>query len=570
MIQYDVVLNFVTKMNGGSPAKMIDKSVTPVVALKKAFSQMIDLEKFKEMGMDLSDYGTEMTKVQKTVSNLGGDFGKMSASAKKLSKGFDMSMMSVMFFGMQIQKTFLGIFNSMLNTFKLLDKKGIMPLNRALTKMEAAFTFLSFVVIKAMEPILLPIIDAIVGLVDWFSQLPEPILAAVGTIALLVGAIGGLMFVAGTVKLGADGLGMTSFIESAKTAATTLYSSQGLVAGLTTVAAMLILAGIGLTLLTAEQQTFSNNSETFNGFIDRINENLKELSTNLLGIELQLPELTDAWTTAWSGLQTSLGIITVGILALFEQLTNGLLILYDSFMVFPKGISAFLEGKGLSGFVEGYSKLFEDFGKVGETAGKAFQESFNVVATEKGLLEAKSINAKNKTNYLDTTEQKKSSTGNVDYFNLGSNSIFDYSQGISSSTPKVQQSIAMCVKPVTDTLGGEKLPTTGPLASVPQKGYDLMSAYSTKMNEASPLINQTMTEVFSSAGQTMFEINNMWVEKTIADTNRALEKIRELENKSKSTSSKSSTVNNNKSIYINVKGSDQNKMVMELKKAVAL
>jgi hypothetical protein len=128
----------------------------------------------------------------------------------------------------------------------------------------------------------------------------------------------------------------------------------------------------------------------------------------------------------------------------------------------------------------------------------------------------------------------------------------------------------MCSKPITNTLGSTALPTTGPLANVPQQGYNLMSAYSAKVTEASPLLNTTMQTVFNSAGKTMYDTNHYWVEQTIADVNRALAKLRELERKNKSSSTSSTTVNNNKSVVVNVKGSDQSSMVRELKKAVAL
>jgi hypothetical protein len=546
MIQYDVVLNFVTKMNGGSPAKMIDKSVTPVVALKKAFSQMMDLERFKDMGMNLQDYNTEMAKVRNTVTNLGGDFNKMNSNAKKMSKRFDMSMMSVMFFGMQIQKTFTMVFNSMLNTFKMLDKKGVMPLNRALTKMEAAFTFLSFAVMKAMEPILLPIIDAIVGLVDWFSQLPTPVLQAVGTLTILGATLGGMMYAVGTISLGLEGI---------NTALLGIGGATGATGVLTTLEGLLWPVAAALLWITWILEDVKNNSASWEKAFNSVGLAINDLVSAFVGSEVDVSQAGDFIGKVFLLSSAIAGIAIRGIIYQIGALIDALL--------------------GLS-----YAMQFK-FGDAAVSFGKALKTEMDFLADSESVIDKtmkKIMDIKEKVYAEPTTGPVNAKVGadillgknTNDFFNTGKSQFDNYAKGVSSSSHLIQQSVLMCSKPITNTLGSTALPTTGPLANVPQQGYNLMSAYSAKVTEASPLLNTTMQTVFNSAGKTMYDTNHYWVEQTISDVNRALAKLRELENKRKEESKATSVTNNNKSVVVNVKGSDNTKLVTDIKKAVAL
>ena len=125
-------------------AKRIGETVPSAENLNKAFSKLTQIERFKVMGVDAEYLNTQVKELKTGLNLTDKQFMNMEKSARKMARGFDMSSLSLLFFGMFLQRTFLGIFNQMLNTFKMLDKKGIMPLNRALTRLEAAFTFLGF------------------------------------------------------------------------------------------------------------------------------------------------------------------------------------------------------------------------------------------------------------------------------------------------------------------------------------------------------------------------------------------------------------------------------------------
>jgi len=489
-------------------SSMIDKSMDPTVKLKQAFSKMIDLENFKEMGGDLGDYNSSMAKVESTVKNLGGDFDAMSSKAKKMSKGFDMGMMSMMFFGMQLQRTFGGIYNSMLNTFKMLDKKGIMPLNRAITKMEAAFTFLSFSIIKSLEPILLPIIDAIVGVIDWFSQLPEPIQQATGALILFGMALGTGMFLLGTLSLGMGGvesffLGMQKYVPIA----TTLLNDFGKASAfgvLGSLAGVLIVATAAFLVFTAYLNSYSKNSDEVDASLSRLDEAFWSLIDTLTMGMLDLPKDQTIWETFWSALGTG---AKFGVMIVSEAITQ-LLIAMDTLSqavnLWPSVAVDLLSGKGIT--------IGDKLGGLSENFKKS-TDSFSLFVND-----SLKMGAEDSANTFNTTLKDKLLEGNME----------------------------------------------APLIS-----SDLVTKYNTGLTDSAPLLNETTDKVFTDAGNVMKDIVREDVNAVIADVNRAMAALRELENKRKESSKATSVTNNNKSVVVNVKGSDNTKLVSDIKKAVA-
>jgi hypothetical protein len=527
--QYDVILNFITKMNSSSKTsdnivkkqteqvtkamsvmpKMIDKSIAPTVRLKQAFSEMIDLERFREMGGDITDYNKGMSKVQQTVKNLGGDFSTMSAQTKKMSKGFDMNMMSMMFFGMQIQKTFLGIQNQMLNTFKMLDKKGIMPLNRALTKMEAAFTFLSFAMMKAMEPVLLPIIDMVVGVIDWFSQLPEPVLQAVDAFILFGIALGTGMFLLGTLSLGMAGvegffIGLTKYVPAA-TKVLSEFGSLSVFGLIGSLAGTLIIVTAAWLVFTAALEGYSKHSEEVDNSLSAIDISFWNLIDTLTFGMLELPENQTLWDTFWSLLTTGATGAIIIISTAVSSLIDLIDILINTAALIPTIAIDLFSGKDLSKN-ESLGKISTDVERIFTTSNKAWNDLMKIGAEDSSEL-------------FDTTLSTKMSEIN---------------------------------------------------AKAPEFSADYIQQYSTGMDNNAVVLNDTTTKVFTESGDIMKQIVKDDVNTVIADVNRALAKLRELENARKAASTKAttSTTNNNKSIVVNVKGSDNTKLVSDVKKAI--
>ena len=191
----------IDNINGSSKANMDN--------LNKAYSELMQVERFRNMGVDAEFLNKEIKSISISTGIGSDNLIKLTQSAKKMAKGFDMSKLSMMFFGMAIQKMFLGTFNKMVNTFKMVDKKGLQPITRSITKLQAAFQFMSFTFIQAMEPFLLPVIDGIVTMVDWFSNLNDGWKLLITTGILVIGVLGAIGAIFGSFSLGLGGLGLT-------------------------------------------------------------------------------------------------------------------------------------------------------------------------------------------------------------------------------------------------------------------------------------------------------------------------------------------------------------------------
>ena len=102
-------------------------------------------------------------------------------------KGFKMEMLGVMFFGMNLQKTFGGMLQPALQLVGALDLLRVM--------FELLFL-----------PISLVLLDAFLPVMDFFTNLPEGVKLAIGGLVLLLSIIGMVLFLVGSLALGIGSL----------------------------------------------------------------------------------------------------------------------------------------------------------------------------------------------------------------------------------------------------------------------------------------------------------------------------------------------------------------------------
>jgi len=153
-------------------------------------------------------------------------FMNIGRHAEKMRQSFDMSALSIMFFGMAIQRLFMGLIKMGVGTFKELTK-GNTEASSAISHLEANFQLLKFTIGDAIMEALMPFMDDIVKMVtkvsDWITENKK----LVGWIVIVGTVIGTLLFVMGTLILGFGGvityLGkMISYFGKMKTATTGL------------------------------------------------------------------------------------------------------------------------------------------------------------------------------------------------------------------------------------------------------------------------------------------------------------------------------------------------------------
>jgi len=134
--------------------------------------------------------------------------------ATRSMKGFRMEYLSLMFFGMQVWRSFSTIFKGMIAEYKKLDSKGQKPLTRSLTKLSASFTFLKFSIMDAMGPSMTVFINFLASAALWVAQLNPSWLVAIGVAIGTIATVGLAFFMGAQVALFANA--MTDILTMSK------------------------------------------------------------------------------------------------------------------------------------------------------------------------------------------------------------------------------------------------------------------------------------------------------------------------------------------------------------------
>jgi len=118
--------------------------------------------------------------------------GRIQNRFRELTTGmgrFRFEMLSVMFFGMAINRMFMGM---------------LQPAMQA----AGVFEIFSAILELAFLPVALMVLDPLLGFMDWFLGLPEPVQTAIGVLFLFLGVIGMILTTIGVLVLGLEGLAM--------------------------------------------------------------------------------------------------------------------------------------------------------------------------------------------------------------------------------------------------------------------------------------------------------------------------------------------------------------------------
>jgi len=118
--------------------------------------------------------------------------GKVSNAARHMThgmRGFRMEMLGVMFFGMMLQRMFMGFLQPVMEAFGVFELFGLMLLIVFLPIMEALFPYF-------------------LQLMEFFMELPEPVKMVIGVFTIIGAIIGTII-----MYLGAFALGIGSIIQ---------------------------------------------------------------------------------------------------------------------------------------------------------------------------------------------------------------------------------------------------------------------------------------------------------------------------------------------------------------------
>ena len=116
------------------------------------------------------------------------------AKVNKKLRTFDMRLLSTMFFGMALQRTFGMALKSLFTTYqKIGDEQSIF--NKKTSQLNASWTFLKFSIIDALSQsdLFIGIIDFVIKMIDWVSDMTSrfPALGTALVVTFGVLAVGG-------------------------------------------------------------------------------------------------------------------------------------------------------------------------------------------------------------------------------------------------------------------------------------------------------------------------------------------------------------------------------------------
>jgi archaellum component FlaC len=173
----------------------------------KSFGHLTDrAEAFSKLFPVISSYqiarlNTEFNSMESQVDKVTNSLGKQ----RKEFKQFPMELLSIMFFGMLIQRTFTNIARVGVDTFMRVTE-GTTEAGHAFNVLNAGVQTLKFAIGEALGTVLMEILptllEFITKIIDWVGQNKK----LVGWLIIAGIVLGTLMFLIGTIGLGINGI----------------------------------------------------------------------------------------------------------------------------------------------------------------------------------------------------------------------------------------------------------------------------------------------------------------------------------------------------------------------------
>lgn len=179
------------------------------------------------IAVDADNAIREMDRVEKKAQKFNELQSRMRIENNKFAKKFtdnmnDMSvqtvkfngnMLSLMFFGMQLQKTMTGALTSIFEGYKKIIPESA-EFNKLTTQLSANWEFFKFQMASALanSPLFTTFIQFIITAIKWLQALPEPVKTFLGFLMIITAGLGAIAF-----TVGVWALGMGSIINIAST-----------------------------------------------------------------------------------------------------------------------------------------------------------------------------------------------------------------------------------------------------------------------------------------------------------------------------------------------------------------
>jgi hypothetical protein len=147
------------------------------------------------MGQNMEQFKRNIVPMQQNA-NRGAILASRFREATHGMRGFRMEMLGVMFFGMALQRFFTGLLRPALEVFSV-------------------FELISTTLRIVFLPIVAEIFPFLLGMMEFFMNLPDPVKEVIGVLTILGAVFGMLLFLIGTFTLGLGALTMAGSTISA-------------------------------------------------------------------------------------------------------------------------------------------------------------------------------------------------------------------------------------------------------------------------------------------------------------------------------------------------------------------
>lgn len=176
-------------------AGQIEKVQVMLQAFTQGFSKSLDRAQtqLKRAGKNMREFGQvmqmpmegfkKMNENARQMTTTGGRFANGMRMMTHGMRGFRMEMLGVMFFGMAMQRMFMGFLHPVMEAFGVMDLFRVMLLTLFLPIMEAIFPYM-------------------LSMMEWFMNLPKSVKKAIGVIVIVGAALGALLMIFGQLFLG--------------------------------------------------------------------------------------------------------------------------------------------------------------------------------------------------------------------------------------------------------------------------------------------------------------------------------------------------------------------------------
>jgi hypothetical protein len=232
-------------------------------------SQMKGLERqINRLGFSYRDVADGSSQLVNMTTGMKAKLSDVFSSAERKASIFDMRLLSIMFFGMQLQRTFGGFLTTAIQGYKKLTDAQT-PTGKALLRMEASWEFLKFAVIDALEPMIMFFTDFLTKVFDFIGAHPQ-LAAAVGVITGLLAAAGTFMFIGGQLQLFLGAIGGATI-------------SSELVAALGAGGWLVGLGAAGIAIAVGVRWAYDNNLFGIKDALDEFAKVVKPISESIVG-----------------------------------------------------------------------------------------------------------------------------------------------------------------------------------------------------------------------------------------------------------------------------------------------